>query len=523
MRTRSLILPLVLASLCTALFATTDVALYDGGSVTQEDVATYAQHIAGAPYADPLETIRQTTDASIVADATYYLNRSVDEIVWNRAMARQARQQALEMSTASQRSLRESLDQCLLDTWKAACADKISTPSKEELLPRAKARAEQMNRPELRDVSYIFMSAFTTQTAERRAETKARMEDLRTRLLDGEIRFHEAAMRFSEASSARDEGHIGLVHRGSRFNPKFIDFVFALREGELSPVTEFPNGYYLVRIGKVIPEQKLADDDVLSSPPLLREVMKEYRRDAITSEMAQLKSENPGASSDAEAIRAQMAKSGGMLEECQRLQRLMEDRILAWEWFSPQHEKDIEPTEAEIREYYTSFPEQMRQEGQFHLTRYVVPVSRDPNSTVSTQAKAIEVAEQVREALLSGRPLDQIEKEFAPLDFKVQHTPNWVRGSNHAAADKDLLKLSPGGLTGVHADQESAFVIRLVEKRTPPLRPLHEMREYIVQNVQAGKLQQLLIKSQEKTLRELNVNKLWNVPGGKRQKTENKG
>jgi|GEM_PF-1834442 len=106
------------------------------------------------------------------------------------------------------------------------------------------------------------------------AEIRKRADDALAAIKSGKVTFEEEATKVSEdPTSARQNGDIGYVPRSldsqagqrllSIFGKEFLDNLFALKKGEISPVLVSNSGLHIVRITQKIEKHFLKlDDDV---------------------------------------------------------------------------------------------------------------------------------------------------------------------------------------------------------------------------------------------------------------------
>lgn len=117
----------------------------------------------------------------------------------------------------------------------------------------------------------------------RKAEMEAREKllDFRQRILDGE-RFNLLATLYSDCPSAMRGGELGMASK-SLYWPAFSDAAMALKEGQVSPIVETPDGYHLIQLIK-------REGDMFNARHiLLKPKYSEEDRDSVFAELAQLK------------------------------------------------------------------------------------------------------------------------------------------------------------------------------------------------------------------------------------------
>lgn len=121
-----------------------------------------------------------------------------------------------------------------------------------------KAYSDEIGRfstPEQRRASHILVSLPATADAAAQKQALAKIEDIRKQLTAG-ADFGQLAKQHSEdVGSAAAGGDLGLVERGL-FQPEFEQAVLALKVGEISKPVRSKDGYHLVKIASLKPEQR---------------------------------------------------------------------------------------------------------------------------------------------------------------------------------------------------------------------------------------------------------------------------
>ena len=151
----------------------------------------------------------------------------------------------------------------------------------------------------------------------------------------------------------------------------------------------------------------------------------------------------------------------------------------------------------------------MNEQGQWKLTRFLIPVSGKKESPVRNREQAIRVVEEMRRSLSNGKGEDEITKMYSSKGLRILSTGEWVNGSDFAKADEELLKMKPGGLTSVFWGREGAFFFRLDDKRALPKLPLEKKRSYIARNLRAEKYQKCYEANRKKLMQQLQMKHLW--------------
>ena len=99
--------------------------------------------------------------------------------------------------------------------------------------------------PEEMELSQIFVVPKPDSTFEKQARDK--LNAIRDSILAGGD-FADFAKRYSQDGSAARGGDLGWAKRGLVFVPEFEAAVFALKEGEISPVIKTQYGYHIIQL-----------------------------------------------------------------------------------------------------------------------------------------------------------------------------------------------------------------------------------------------------------------------------------
>lgn len=116
--------------------------------------------------------------------------------------------------------------------------------------------AAEFDQPELRRVRHLVLPLAAGAD---KAAQRTRIDALRERLRAG-ADFAALAREHSSAASAARGGDIGFVQREELVAP-LSQAVFALREGEVSPVIELPDGLHLVRLEEVVAARRVGETE----------------------------------------------------------------------------------------------------------------------------------------------------------------------------------------------------------------------------------------------------------------------
>ncbi|MCX7020412.1 MAG: peptidyl-prolyl cis-trans isomerase [Candidatus Sumerlaeota bacterium] len=486
------------------------VARYDGGVVTAEEAVLYAPY-TGVAFHDLLNALKSAADPNERSLISSDLNLVVEEIVWNRHMAAKARAEDIQLSAPLLSDVQSNIDSCVLAKWQKGVADTVTTLAGAELTAEFHKRREMFEHPEMRDVSCVFISTTATKTAREREAIKAQLEDAQAQIDAGKLTFADAARRYSEAPSAAGGGTIGTVSRGGQMNSQFVDLVFSLPVNTMSSVTLLRNGYYIIRVNSVVPEKIFTDEQASRSSEIVQTLLGIARKEAISSATKAAMSKHQDARNEKEAVILSLHDDNLTFPECEILGQLLKDRLLARQYFIAQHAREWEPSERELREYYEQNESQMLEDGQFRLTRFLIPVTGAADAVVRSRDGAEKIARRARAALEKGATTDALRADFAMEGLTIQPMREWVRGSNDARADQELLKMTPSGLTPVFIGADGAHFFRLDAKRKPARLPYEAKIAYITGNVRSLKTQKAYDEDRKQAANELKLTRLWDV------------
>jgi len=142
---------------------------------------------------------------------------------------------------------------------------KVAEPTRTELLEAFKLAADSLRRPPRRSMSLIDVrisarlpkdAADPTpeQSKAAREEAMSRIRSARDELRAG-AEFADVARRYSDGLNAAEGGSWGWVAKGSvreRFEPA-VEALYKLGPGEISPIVETPDGFFVVRCDELDP------------------------------------------------------------------------------------------------------------------------------------------------------------------------------------------------------------------------------------------------------------------------------
>lgn len=460
-------------------FAGEKLVEWRSGSLTDEDISVYCRAMQ-YPYADPWATVRKSADPAERADAASFIEQVARERAWERATAARARESSPSLEANVRRISEELFDGCVAAVWRAQTAERYTTPSTERLVEAALARRSRFEREEWREVRYIFRSTTGTRNRQEREAIRRELENVRREIAEGRTSFSEAARLHSEAPSSARGGMLGVIPRSAPFNPKFMEFVFSLPEGALSPPTLLHNGYYVVQVPHVYPAIRLTTETILGDARWQSELLAALRQEFVEEQARALVARHQ---SPTTSVTANMLAKAALAEmttpsECAKMELFLRERILARTWFLDAHLATFQPTEAEAREYYTSYSAAMREGGILKYTRFFVPYS---TGRFPTRKAALEALERFRAALVESPPglsEEELQRQAQAHGVEITRTNDWVLATEEQRADDELIRLTTGSLTRTYLLDRGVAFYRLDGRREKPRLTFDEVREF---------------------------------------------
>jgi peptidyl-prolyl cis-trans isomerase C len=118
--------------------------------------------------------------------------------------------------------------------------------SEEEIRAFYEEHQSDMKKPERVEASHILVKSSPSDSAEKKAEARRRIEEAARRVRSGED-FAVLAKQYSDDGTASQGGQLGNIQRGQTV-PSFEEAAFRLHAGEVSEVVESPYGYHLIKV-----------------------------------------------------------------------------------------------------------------------------------------------------------------------------------------------------------------------------------------------------------------------------------
>jgi parvulin-like peptidyl-prolyl isomerase len=137
-------------------------------------------------------------------------------------------------------------------------------------------------------VAQIFLKIEPTSTLEQKAEIKKKLEDIRADIESKKITFADAAAKFSQDSaSASKGGDLGYLSRNENIK-SLEDIIFATPQGGMTTVMEAQNGFYLLQVIELKPEEKVSPE--AAKPQIKQYLDKSAKQRALRNHVDDLKS-----------------------------------------------------------------------------------------------------------------------------------------------------------------------------------------------------------------------------------------
>jgi nitrogen fixation protein NifM len=180
--------------------------------------------------------------------------------------------ESVGLNTGSYRdALRQDLTMHAVLDW---VGSRAPTATEEEIERAYRRNVDRLVEPETRETLHLLITVnpdFAENTEERALE---RIAHIRREVLEFPDRFGAAAHWNSECPSALKEGRIGRIRPG-QLRPELDRVLFALSEGELSPVTQTTLGFHLLRCEEINPARA---PSIQEAAPGLAEAIHRGRR-----------------------------------------------------------------------------------------------------------------------------------------------------------------------------------------------------------------------------------------------------
>ncbi len=168
----------------------------------------------------------------------------------------------LELQGVTEAQLRSAIeDRVISEQVIDANVKDIPAVTEEEVKKYYDENPQLFQKPESVHAAEIVLHVEPGSTAEKRAETRLRLEGMRSDIENGKISFAEAATRHSDDRNTGPKGG-DLGSRTREQMAKAIgDIAFAAPEGSVSPVFETEEGFHIIRVIEHAPAGKVALED----------------------------------------------------------------------------------------------------------------------------------------------------------------------------------------------------------------------------------------------------------------------
>lgn len=477
------------------------VAEWRGGVLTAEDIALYSQAVR-YPYADPVDTMLSSTIEAERKDAATFVEQIARERAWEAAMAAQARELCPDLETTVSKLSQPMLWPCVVEHWQRQVAARFTTPPLEQIVAAGFRHRKAFERDEMRDVRYIFRSTTGTKTQAEREAVKKDMDEVYRLLEEKRIRFDDAARFYSQAPSSSNGGRVGVISRNVPYNRRFVDFAFSLPQDVISSPTLLHNGYYIVWVPHVYPEERLTTDAIERDPGLQERIIALMRGEFVSEEAARVVEKRFGKTTvTQELVALAVLEDMSTPTECEKKERFFRERVLARTCFLDTNLERFRPTEEDARAYYTTYSKAMRKGGYLKFTRFFVPYG---TARYPTRRAALDALNKLRDFVIKHPTADMggILAEARSLDAEVTQQTDWVMSSDEPKADDELVKITTGSLTNNIPTKEGVAFYRLDGRRERPQMEFDEVREMCLEQARNRKAWEAMQKAIEDFARE---------------------
>ena len=223
------------------------------------------------------------------------LAQMVDNILLNKTLAIEARENKLDGDAKVQAEIRNQTDK-VLAKYRGQQVQ-INAP-KIDYLPGAReiylANPERFTTPPLHDVWHALVSL----KGRTREQAKARAEEIRGRLLAGESAELLATSLSDDESAKTNKGNLGRADT-KNYDVRFAAAVKKLKVGEVSPVFESDYGYHVAKLLEYVAPVRHPFEAVKEE--LLHEVESQYLRSVWDNHLRRIRND-PKLFVDAEAL-----------------------------------------------------------------------------------------------------------------------------------------------------------------------------------------------------------------------------
>ena len=223
------------------------------------------------------------------------LAQMVDNILLNKTLAIEARENKLDGDAKVQAEIRNQTDKVLA---KYRGQQVQTSAPKIDYLPRAReiylANPERFTTPPLHDVWHALVS-IKGRTQE---QARARAEEIRARLLAGESADLLATTSSDDESAKTNKGNLGRADT-KNYDVRFAAAVKKLKVGEVSPVFESDYGFHVAKLREYIAPQRVAFEAVKGE--LLHEAESQHLLSVWENHLRQIRND-PKLFVDAEAL-----------------------------------------------------------------------------------------------------------------------------------------------------------------------------------------------------------------------------
>ncbi|MGO8694217.1 MAG: peptidyl-prolyl cis-trans isomerase [Rectinemataceae bacterium] len=157
-----------------------------------------------------------------------------------------------------------------LQLKKADALKAIKTPTSDDVLKEYELRKSMLIRPDSVRVSVIFLD-LRGKSADDQKKGQALMQSIAERLKSDPSSFDDVMLKGMDPNSGYHATSSLMVSRSPQaqtaYGENFLDTVFALKAGDISPLLSNPTGYVIARVNEILPQKQLTLSDPVPGQP----------------------------------------------------------------------------------------------------------------------------------------------------------------------------------------------------------------------------------------------------------------
>jgi peptidyl-prolyl cis-trans isomerase C len=147
------------------------------------------------------------------------------------------------------------------------------------------------------------------------------------------------------------------------------------------------------------------------------------------------------------------------------------------------------PTEEEVTSFYTDNKPMFKMPEQVHASHIVKHVSGPPDAI-----KANEEIQKVKQQLDQGTPFEELATAHSDCPDSAGDLGFFPRGHMVPEFENVVFNMKPGDVSDIFATKFGYHIAKVHEKRPPGTASLHEVTEYITNDITRSRGQKLLEK-----------------------------